>query len=66
MIDLLARHMNQRVAFAALALILVTLSLCFGPLESGGYVTILLGLFAAYYGEQAFDRWVAGKEGQKP
>lgn len=65
MLDLLKHSMNQRLAFALLALMALAVLVWAEKVESGGFVTAFLGLLAAYYGEQAFDRWVAGQEGQK-
>lgn len=66
MLDLLKRSMNQRLAFALLALATIAMLVWGEKVESGGFVTMFLGLVAAYYGEQAFDRWLAGRGGQKP
>lgn len=59
MIELLKRSMNQRLAFAVLVLVLVSVMLAFTKLESGSYTAILIALLTAFYGEQAFDRWVS-------
>ncbi len=59
MLDLLKRSMNQRLAYALLALLALLVLAWAEKIESGGFVTAFLGLVAAYYGEQAFDKWVA-------
>jgi hypothetical protein len=61
MLALLERNMNQRLTLALFILAVSGLLLAFEKLESGGFVTVLIGLMTAYYGQAAFDRWVATK-----
>lgn len=64
MLALLERNMNQRLTLAMLMLFVSGALLAFDKLESGGFVTILIALMTAYYGQAAFDRWVASKGGE--
>jgi uncharacterized membrane protein len=60
MLDLLKRTMNQRMAFGLLVLCVASALLAARRLESSGYVTMMLGLIVAYYGEQALGRRPGG------
>lgn len=62
MIDLLARNMNQRLAFALLTLAVSSALLAAGRLESSGYVTLMLGVVAAFFGQAALERWAEVKK----
>lgn len=64
MLALLERNMNQRLALAILVLLVSAVLLAADKLESGGFVAIIIGLLTAYYGQAAFDRWVASKGGE--
>ena len=53
--------MNQRLAFALLVLATSSGLLAAGHLESSGYVTLMLGVVAAFFGQAALERWVEAK-----
>lgn len=58
MIELLERHLTQRLAFALLVLVASAALVTFRRIESSGFVTLMLGTVAAFFGAAAFDKWV--------
>ena len=62
-IELLKRSLSQRLAFALLLLVVSAVLVAFRRIDSSGFVTLMLGVVAAFFGTSAFDKWV---EGQKP
>jgi predicted membrane chloride channel (bestrophin family) len=61
-IDLLKRSLTQRLAFALLVLVTSALLVAFRRIESSGFVTLMLGVVAAFFGSSAFDKWVEGQK----
>ena len=55
-IDLLKRSMNQRLAFALAVLAVTAVLTHSGSVDSSGFVTLMLGVVAAYYAEQVFTK----------
>ncbi len=61
-IELLKRSMSQRLAFALLVLVVSAVLVAFRRIESSGFVTLMLGVVAAFFGSSAFDKWVEGQK----
>lgn len=58
MIELLERHLNQRLVFALLVLGVSATLVAARRIESSGFVTLMLGTVAAFFGASVFDKWV--------
>ena len=61
-IELLKRSMSQRLAFALLVLVVSAVLVAFQRIDSSGFVTLMLGVVAAFFGTSAFDKWVEGQK----
>lgn len=62
MVELLERHLNQRLVFALLVLGASATLVAARRIESSGFVTLMLGTVAAFFGASAFDKWVEGQK----